>query len=77
MKIDLNKAYKYYIDNINKSENKNILTKEDFSIYFSNWLQNLAMIEQMNPGIEKIPEMNKNGTKSRIISLQQILKKCM
>lgn len=77
MRIDLNKAYKYYIDNINKSENKNILTKEDFSIYFSNWLQNLAMIEQMNPGIEKIPEMNKNGTKSRIISLQQILKKCM
>lgn len=74
MRINIEKAYKYYTDNIDKSDNKQVLDPETFKATFSMWLNSLAMTESMNPGIEEIPVMMQNG-KTKIISLKSILNK--
>lgn len=72
--MNIQKAYEYYISNIDKSCNKNKLSFEQFIELFPSWLTKLQTDEFFNPGIEEIIEIGICG-KGRFISLKKVLEK--
>lgn len=77
MQININKAYQYYIDNINRSCDNKVLSEQDFHQIFAMWLQNLELMSVMNPTMENIPIYNEKCKTSRIVNINVVIKKCM
>lgn len=77
MQININKAYQYYIDNINRSCDNKVLSEQDFHEAFAMWLQELEIMSIMQPQIEDIPVYNEKCKTSRIVNIHVVIKKCM
>jgi hypothetical protein len=73
--MNINKAYQYYIDNINKSCDKRVLDEKSFHEVFSSFLQELQIDEVMNKNTQHIPVYNDKCKTSRIVNLQVVLNK--
>lgn len=74
MNIDLKKAYDYYVNNINKSQDKFVLEFNQFSQIFPEYIQSYLHMHYLNPEMDDIPELNKYG-KPRIVNITAILNK--
>jgi hypothetical protein len=74
MKIKVDKAYDYYVNNIDRSCNKTIISKEQFTKHFLDWINHLALQNALNPSIEEVPEIGICG-KSRYIRLESVISK--
>jgi hypothetical protein len=75
MKIDIKKAYDYYINNINKSCDNRVLDEKSFHEAFSAFLQQLQIDEVMNRNTQYIPIYNDKCKTSRIVNLETVLNK--
>jgi hypothetical protein len=76
MTLDINKAYKYYVNNIEKSCDKTPLDENSFRAAFTEWIANVQQQEIMATmqGIEHIPILTKCGN-GVFLQIKEILKK--
>lgn len=77
MQLDIKKAYQYYVDNINRSCNTNILDEQSFHKVFPAFLQDLQIMSVMNSDMENIPIYNDKCGTSRIVNIDVVIKKCI
>lgn len=73
-RIDVDRAYNYYINNIDRSCEKRVLSREQFQKHFTDWLNHLALQNALNPQIEEVAEIGKCG-KSRYVRLESVISK--
>jgi len=77
MKLDIKKAYQYYVDNITRSCDNRILSEQDFHEAFAMWLQELEIMNVMQHNLNNIPVYNEKCKTSRIVNINVVIKKCM
>ena len=71
----MKKAYNYYVNNINKSCNTNIIDEQSFHQAFAAFLQSLELTYAFQPEIVNIPLYNDKCKTSKIVNLNTVLNK--